>query len=129
MRTVAAIALALALLPAPVRAVPPPPGSAAAEQLSHLTAEERAWIARQHDRLGRSCCVENEFDFVDVRQDGDKIQVKPKHPDPARGIPNKWVDVPEEKLIDLAGQTGVPDVVAAWFYQGRVQCMIPGGGY
>lgn len=126
MRTVAAIALALALLPATVRAIPPPSGSPEWDVLD--TPAKRHWVANQFDRLGRKCCDGGDFATVTVRIAGDHYEVKANYPDPQRGIPSGWIAVPDEKIVPL-GQDGNPIfTAAAWFYQGRVQCFLNGDG-
>lgn len=110
-------------------ATPPPKGSDADRELQRFTPEEQRWIASQHDMTGRYCCSLGDFDFVTVREVDGGLQVKAKHPDVSRGIPQDWLPVTEDKKANLQGQKDVPDVVAAWFYNGRVQCVILGGGY
>ena len=127
-RPMTRLALLLALLPAAAWAVPPEPGTPAAEELSRLTTREQEWIANQHDMAGRWCCSLGDFDFVDLDASGDTLRARARHPDPAKGIPSGWLDVPPETHADLHGETDVPDVVAAWYYQGRIQCIIVGSG-
>ena len=121
--------LIVAMMPVVAHAVPPPPGSPDALELQQFTAEEQAWIARQHDRLGHWCCDRGDFAFIDIRDNNGQLQAKAKHPDPARHIPDGWLDVHDDKNVDLKGQTHFPDVVAAWYYQGKIQCIILGSGY
>lgn len=123
-----ALLASLAMAPA-AWAVPPPPGSAAAEELSHFSGAQREWISKQHDQVGRWCCSLGDFDLVTIDEADGKLRVKAKHPDKTRGIPDGWQNVPDDKRVDLTGQHSIPDVQAAWFYQGRVQCIIVGGGY
>lgn len=124
-----ALIAAVCLASGAAEATPPPVGSAAAEELSRFTADERAWIARQHDQMGRYCCDLGDYDSVTVRQEGDNLQIKAKHPDKERGIPDGWHTVQDDRRVDLKGQHNIPDVMAAWFYRGNVQCVIIGSGF
>lgn len=120
---------AVVLVPGMAWATPPPVGSADAQELQRFTDDERAWIAKQHDQNGRFCCSEGDFSFVSVREVDGHLEIKAKHPDMERGIPSGWIDVEESRRVDLTGQRSVPEVVAAWFYKGRVQCVITGSAY
>jgi len=118
-----------AIIPSLALAVPPPPGSADAKELSTFSATEKEWIAKQHDHMGRFCCSEGDFAFVTIRQHGNVLEARPKHPDPSRGIPDKWLPIEDDRRVDLKNQKNVPDVVAAWYYNEKIQCVILGGGY
>lgn len=117
------------LMPLAASAAPPPVGSEDWDALQHFTPQQQTWIATQHDRTGRWCCALGDFAFVDVKSVNGKLMVKARHADPARGIPAGWLKVPEDRLVDLRGQQAIPDVIAAWYYQGRVQCLLLGGGF
>ena len=119
----------LLLLAGPALAAPPPAGSPAAEELGRYSPAEREWISRQHDQAGRWCCDEGDFDFVTLRQTGDKVQAKAKHPGGKAKIPDGWLDVPDEKIVNTSGQTDVPGVIGAWYYNGHIQCILMGSGY
>ena len=121
--------LIVAMVPVAAHAVPPPAGSPDALELQQFTADERAWIARQHDQDHHWCCDAGDFAFVEIRDNNGTLEAKAKHPAPERGIPDGWLDVPEGKKVDVSGQRNIPDVVAAWYYQGRIQCIIMGSGY
>ena len=121
--------VALVLVPGMAWATPPPAGSAAALELDKFTAQEQKWIAEQHDLQGRWCCTLGDFDFVTIRDVNGELQVKAKHPDMSRGIPSGWVPTEENRKVDLTGQKNMPDVVAAWFFKGRVQCLIAGSAF
>lgn len=123
------LTLAAVLLASAAHAAPPPAGSPAALQLAEYTDAERAWIANQHDRRGRFCCSLGDFDFVELRMQGGQLQARAKHPDKERGIPEGWLSVDEDREVNLSGQHDVPDVVAAWYYNGRIQCIITGSGF
>lgn len=123
------IVLGVVLVSGTAWAVPPEPGSPAAEELGRYSPKEREWISRQHDQVGRWCCTEGDFDFVTVDAQDGKLRAKAKHPDDKKGIPEGWIDVPNDKIVDVRGQHEVPDVIAAWYYQGRIQCILLGGGY
>lgn len=119
----------VAVAPAVGWAVPPPKGTPDADRLDQFTAAEREWIARQHDQVGRWCCDQGDFAFVTLRVVDGQLQAKADHPDAKRGIPEGWLDVPDSKRVDLTGQRSFPDVVAAWYFNGNVQCIITGAGY
>jgi hypothetical protein len=121
--------LVSAFLASVAHATPPPAGTPDAEELRQFSDEQRRWIAGQHDQAGRWCCDEGDFAFVEVREHDGHMQARAEHPDARRGIPEGWLDVPDDKRVDLSGQKSVPDVVAAWYYNGRVQCLLSGGGY
>lgn len=118
----------LAMVDAAV-AVPPPAGTPDAEQLGQFSQEERAWISKQHDQAGRRCCDEGDFAFVTIRDRDGQLEAKANHPDADRGIPEGWLPVPAERHVDLRGQKNTPDVLAAWYYRGKIQCIILGSGY
>lgn len=124
-----ALIAAVCLASGAAGATPPPVGSAAAEELSRFTADERDWIARQHDQMGRLCCSAGELDFINIREKDGNLQIQAKHPDKTRGIPDGWHTVQDDRRVDLTGQKSIPDILAAWFYNGQVQCVLMGGGY
>jgi hypothetical protein len=119
----------LALLAIPAVAVPPPKGSEADTELQRFTPEERAWLATQHDHAGRWCCQLGDFDFVTIREKGGDMEIKAKHPDMARGIPDGWLTVDPSRRVDLSKQKHIPELTAAWYYQGKIQCVIIGSGF
>lgn len=124
-----ALIAAVCLASAAAGATPPPVGSPDAEALGQYSPSEREWIAHQHDQMGRPCCESGEFSFINIREKDGNLQIQAKHPDKARGIPDGWHTVQDDRRVDLTGQKSIPDILAAWFYKGQVQCVLMGGGY
>ncbi len=101
-------------------AAPPDPGS----DDWNVMLPYQEWIQGQHDNLGRSCCSIADGRPVDVRiRDGHwEVHITKQHfPDED----DRWVGVPDEKVIRSANPTGVPIV---WFSWGRVLCFAPPDG-
>lgn len=124
-----ALIAAVCLASGAAGATPPPVGSPDAEALGQYSPSEREWIAHQHDQMGRKCCEEGEFALVNVREKDGNLQIQARHPDKARGIPSDWHTLADDRRVDLTGQHNIPDVMAAWFYHGQVQCAIIGSGF
>jgi hypothetical protein len=110
-------------------AAPPPVGS---DDWKIMEPYAR-WVATRHDASGRWCCDVADGRPVDARiatgADPDGVErthwaarVTPGHFDGER---DRWVMVPDEKVLREANPTGS---AVLWMYNGRVQCFAPPDG-
>jgi hypothetical protein len=101
-------------------AAPPPEGSDD-WNVMHPYAD---WVRTQHDPTGHWCCDIGDGRPVEAEIDGDhwRVHVTPAH---FPGETDRWLPVPDEKIIRNANPTGSPIL---WMYQGRVQCFAPPDG-
>jgi len=107
---------ALMFVAAPALAAPPPVGSEDAKIMGPF----KEWITNQHDSSGRWCCSISDMRPTDARIVGDhwEVHVTPQH---WPGETDRWIAVPDEKVIRGKNPVGVPIL---GLYQGRVQCFI-----
>jgi hypothetical protein len=115
-----ALAAAVIALPIAAHAAPPPLGS----EDWNLMAPFKEWVTTQHDSLGRWCCDIGDGRPVEARIDSDhwSVHVTPQH---FPGETDRWMAVPEEKVVPGANPTGSPIL---WLYRGQVQCFAPPNG-
>jgi len=110
----------------PAVAAPPSPNS----EDARIMSPQEAWITSRHDRQNNACCdigdgrpaeanLVTVVDWDDVTRTHWRAHITPDH---FPGESDRWVVIPDEKIVSGANPVGVPIL---WLYKGRVQCFAP----
>ena len=126
------VAGVLVLLAVPALAAPPPTDSEDYQALHPYSK----WIEGVQTPDKHSvCCNEADGRTVDYRTQGERYQIKFRHPESltapswpgadSHPPPDGWIDVPPEAVLRIENPTGES---IAWWWNGVVRCFLPASG-